>query len=108
MKGTYLGEFEEVVLLAVAVQHEDAYGASIVGELEKQLRRSVNLGAVHSALSRLEEKGLVNSEMGGASATRGGRRKRLYKISTEGRSALREIHQIRNKMWELIPKTVMS
>jgi len=61
MKGTYLGEFEEVVLLAVAVQHQDAYGASIVGELEKQLKRSVNLGAVHSALSRLEEKGLVNS-----------------------------------------------
>ena len=107
MKGTYLGEFEEVVLLAVAVRHEDAYGASIVEELEKQLKRPVNLGAVHSSLTRLAEKGLVNSEMAEASATpiRGGRRKRLYKVTAAGRAALGEIHEIRNQMWKLIPKT---
>ncbi len=103
MKGTYLGEFEEVVLLAVALRYGEAYGAAIVSELEKQMNRSVNLGAVHSALNRLSEKGYVYSQMGGVSRERGGRRKRLYSVTPAGSQALREIHQIRNQMWELIP-----
>ncbi len=103
MKGTYLGEFEEVVLLAVALRYGEAYGAAIVSELEKQLDRPVNLGAVHSALNRLAEKGLVTSQMGGVTAERGGRRKRLYAVTPAGSRALREIRQIRNQMWALIP-----
>jgi DNA-binding PadR family transcriptional regulator len=107
MKGTYLGEFEEVVLLAVALRYGEAYGAAIVSELEKQLNRSVNLGAVHSALNRLAEKGLVTSQMGGVTAERGGRRKRLYAVTPAGSRALREIRQIRNQMWELIPEIAL-
>ncbi|GAB3698936.1 hypothetical protein GCM10027592_24480 [Spirosoma flavus] len=108
MKGTYLGEFEEVVLLAVAIRSGDAYGAAIVNEIEQQMNRSVNLGAVHSALNRLQEKGLVNSEMGGMTSERGGRRKRLYSATAYGRRALEEIRQLRNQMWEAIPRTAWS
>lgn len=108
MKGTYLGEFEEVVLLAVAIRTGDAYGAAVVNEIEQQLRRSVNLGAVHTALNRLEEKGLVKSEMGGATAERGGRSKRLFVVTALGRRALEEIRQIRNQMWDTIPKIAWS
>jgi DNA-binding PadR family transcriptional regulator len=107
MKGTYLGEFEEVVLLAVALRYGNAYGAAIVSELEKQMKRSVNLGAVHSALNRLAEKGLLTSEIGGVSAERGGRRKRLYRVTPAGSAALREIHHLRNGMWDLIPKIAL-
>ncbi len=108
MKGTYLGEFEEVVLLAVAIRSGDAYGAAIVNELEQQLGRSANLGAVHSALNRLQEKGLVDSQMGGMTSERGGRRKRLFSVTAYGRRALEEIRQIRNQMWADIPTTAWS
>ncbi len=107
MKGTYLGEFEEVVLLAVALRYGEAYGATIVSELEKQMNRSVNLGAVHSALNRLAEKGLVSSYMGGETAERGGRRKRLYTLTPAGSKALREVRELRNGLWDLIPKIAL-
>lgn len=105
MKGTYLGEFEEVVLLAVAIRSGDAYGAAVVNEIEQQMDRSVNLGAVHSALNRLQEKGLVSSEMGGMTPERGGRRKRLYNVTAYGRRVLDEVRQLRNQMWNAIPDT---
>lgn len=108
MKGTYLGEFEEVVLLAVAIRSGDAYGAAVVTEIEQQMDRSVNLGAVHSALNRLAEKGLVTSELGGMTAERGGRRKRLYSVTTAGQRALQEIRHVRNQMWDSIPNTVWT
>ncbi|MBO0936470.1 PadR family transcriptional regulator [Fibrella sp. HMF5335] len=108
MKGTYLGEFEEVVLLAVAIRVGAAYGATVVGEIEQQMGRSVNLGAVHSALHRLQEKGLVTSEVGGVTAERGGRRKRLYVLTGAGRRALEEVRQLRNQMWDAIPQTAWS
>lgn len=105
MKGTYLGEFEEVVLLAVAIHSGDAYGAAVVSEIEQQMNRPVNLGAVHAALNRLQEKGLVNSEMGGVTPERGGRRKRLYSVTADGRRAFEEVRQLRNQMWAAIPNT---
>ena len=108
MKGTYLGEFEEVVLLAVAIRSGDAYGAAVVTEIEQQMDRSVSLGAVHSALNRLQEKGLVSSQMGGMTAERGGRRKRLFLVTAYGRRALDEIRQLRNQMWASIPETAWS
>jgi PadR family transcriptional regulator PadR len=108
MKGTYLGEFEEVVLLAVAIRSGDAYGAAVTTEIEQQMGRSVNLGAVHSALHRLEEKGLVISHMGGVTSERGGRRKRLYSTTSAGKVALQEARQLRNQMWESIPQTAWA
>jgi DNA-binding PadR family transcriptional regulator len=108
MKGTNLGEFEEVVLLAVAIRSGEAYGAAVTTELERQMARSVSLGAVHAALHRLEEKGLVRSQMGGATAERGGRRKRLYEVTAYGRRALEEIRQLRNQLWAAIPQTAWT
>jgi DNA-binding PadR family transcriptional regulator len=67
------------------------------------MNRSVNLGAVHSALNRLAEKGYVTSRMGGVTPERGGRRKRIYLVTPAGSHALREIRQLRNQMWDLIP-----
>ena len=104
MKRTYLGEFEEVVLLTAAVLNGHAYGVSITEELEKQTGRQVSISAVHAALSRLEEKGFVSSRMGGATPERGGRRKRLFSVTVAGNRALQEIQEIRSHLWSLIPK----
>jgi PadR family transcriptional regulator PadR len=108
MKGTYLGEFEEVVLLTVGVLYNDAYGVAITEELERQSGRPVSISAVHSALSRLQEKGLVSSRMGGATAERGGRRKRLFTVTVAGNRALQDIRELRNNLWNLIPKTAFE
>lgn len=107
MRGTYLGEFEEVVLLTVAVLYDEAYGVIITEELERQTGRSVSISAVHAALSRLEEKGFVNSRMGGATQERGGRRKRYFTVTVAGSRALREIHETRNQLWGLISKAAL-
>ena len=104
MKRTFLGEFEEIVLLAVAILSGDAYGAAITNEIEQQMGRSVNLGAVHASLHRLEEKGLLSSRMGGATAERGGRSKRLFTVTMAGTRALDSVREIRNRMWDTIPK----
>jgi hypothetical protein len=66
MKGTYLGEFEELVLLTVGILYDDAYGLAIVDELEKQTGRNVMISSAHKALVRLEDKGYLKSKMGGA------------------------------------------
>ncbi len=78
MKGTNLGEFEELVLLTIAALVNDAYSVAICDELTKVTGRSAKLGVVHAVLNRLEEKGLVKSKLGEATSTRGGKRKRYY------------------------------
>ncbi len=108
MKGTSIGEFEELVLLAVGIQHNEAYGFSITEELEKQTGRTINMRAVHTALYRLEEKGLVQSQLGGATKERGGRRKRLFGLTPNGRTAIIEMREARDKLWSLIPKVVIE
>ena len=74
MRRTYLGEFEEIVLLTVAILGDGAYGVAITEEIEQQAGRSVSISAVHAALQRLEEKEMLSSYMGDATAERGGRR----------------------------------
>ena len=103
MKGTYLGEFEELVLLVVGILYENAYGVTVAEEIEKQTGRTVSISAVHTALYRLEEKGFVKSALGGATQARGGRRKRIYLITAAGKAALSEVRLMRNRLWELIP-----
>src|ERR1044071_3083264 len=90
MKGTYIGEFEELVLLTVGILFDDAYGLAIVDELEKQTERTVMMSSVHKALVRLEEKGYLKSHLGGATETRGGRDKRLYTLTQTGVKALNQ------------------
>ena len=100
----YLGELEELILLIVALLNKEAYGVSITEELKKQASREISISATHAALHRLEEKGFVKSKLGGASAERGGRRKRLFTITTYGRNALEELRDTRNVIWSLIAK----
>ncbi len=104
MKNKGLGEFEELVLLAVCILGEEAYGISVKQEVEKHSGRSILLGAVHITLYRLQDKGLLRSVMGGATGQRGGRRKRLFTITDAGMQQLRAAQQVRQKMWQLIPQ----
>jgi DNA-binding PadR family transcriptional regulator len=106
MKGTYLGEFEELVLLSVGILFDDAYGLAIVDELEKQTGRNVMISSVHKALVRLEEKGYLKSRMGGSTGMRGGRDKRLYQLTQAGKKVLAESRELRNDMWKQVPKIV--
>lgn len=99
MKRTYLGEFEEIVLLAVAVLDGQAYGVVLMHEIIEQTGRSVRLNQVHSALQRLEEKGMVSSEMGEPTNERGGRRKRLFSVTAYGHRTLQEIQEVRVSFW---------
>lgn len=95
MKGTFLGEFQELVLLAILRLESEAYGVAIQRDIADRANRSISRGALHSALMRLEEKGLISSVFGGATKERGGRRKRLYQITNLGRNALKEAYQVR-------------
>lgn len=103
-----LGEFEELVLLMVASQHNTAYGVSILEGLEKDLERKVNISAVHVALKRMEEKGFVKSRFGGITEDRGGRRKKYYVISAMGKRMLDEQYELRNSIYKRIPKISFS
>jgi PadR family transcriptional regulator PadR len=104
----YLGEFEELVLLTVAVLDGGAYGVTIAAELKQRTDRIISLSGVHIALYRLEEKGFVRSELGGATTARGGRRKRLFSITATGRLTLGEMRQVRNELWDSIPNPSWS
>jgi DNA-binding PadR family transcriptional regulator len=101
---SYLGEFEELVLTMVGILGDEAYGKSIIQEVKDRLDRDVSLSAVHVTLYRLEDKGYVTSEMGGATAQRGGRRKRFFRITNAGMAILQEMKEGRQQLWKLIPQ----
>ncbi|MFZ6009903.1 MAG: PadR family transcriptional regulator [Bacteroidota bacterium] len=103
MKETRLGEFEEVILLLVGILGEEAYAFNIAEEFEVQTERAVSIGAVHSTLNRLEEKGFLTSEMGKATAERGGRRKRIYVITAYGRRILKASRDFKVSLWKQYP-----
>ena len=98
-----IGEFEEVVLLTVAIRYENAYGISIKEEIEKRLKRKVSVGAMRTALNRLEKKGFLVSEFGEATAVRGGKRKRFFKVTPHGKDALDRVMETRKQLWDAIP-----
>lgn len=106
MKGTSLGEFEELVLLSVGILFDDAYGLAIVDELQAKTGRNIMISAVHKTLVRLEEKGYLKSRMGAGTNTRGGRAKRLYTLTRDGIVVLNEMRDLRNAMWKEVPKMV--
>ncbi len=108
MKGFQLGEFEEIVLLTVAILSGDAYGVSIKKDIEERLQRSVSVGALQAALRRMEDKGYLNSSFGESTARRGGKRKRYFEITSLGKQALAYTKDTRNQMWNAIPKTVLE
>ena len=103
MKGTYLGEFQEIVLLTVLLLDDNAYGVSIQEEIEARTNRQLSRGALHTALTRLSDKGFITSSYGGATKKRGGRRKRFYQVTNLGKQAIQEARRIREELWSLIP-----
>lgn len=108
MKGTYLGEFQELVLLTILVLGENAYGVTIQDELGVRTGRKISRGALHTALTRLDEKGFIQSEYGGATAERGGRRKRFYQVTNLGTKALEESKNLRDELWSEVPAIALK
>lgn len=103
-----LREFEELVLLAVLIAGEEAYGAALQEVLAKEANRDVSLGAIYTALDRLDKKGFVRSEMGDPTPVRGGRRKREYRLTPEGLEHVMEARRIRDRMWEQVDPELMG
>lgn len=108
MKEPSLGEFEELVLLAVAAQHDQAYGVSIQSSLEEHLDKKLNISAIHVALKRMVDKGFVQSQFGGITKSRGGRRKKFYIITAFGKKMLDNKYQVRTSLYQQIPKITFS
>jgi DNA-binding PadR family transcriptional regulator len=97
----YLGEFEELVLLAIQGLRDDAYGVSIRDLIEQETSRNVSFGAIYTTLDRLKNKGYVSSRQGEPTQERGGRAKRYFKIEGLGETALTEAQNARNRMERL-------
>ncbi len=109
MRKTYLGELEEIVLLVVATLYKtEAYGVAITQKIVEETGRDISVSAVHATLHRLEEKGFLKSITGGATAERGGRRKRFFMLNTAGQKALRDIRHLREQLWQQVPAKAMS
>ena len=104
----HLGEFEEVVMLTVAILHGEAYGVSIIEEIETRLNRSVSIGSLQTVLKRLEDKGYLSSKLGESTKVRGGKRKRFFKVTKYGQKVLQETREQRQQLWQAIPKAAFE
>ena len=100
-KSNYIGEFEELVLLAILSQGDNAYGVTIRQALEEATNRSITIGSLYTTLSRLQEKGLVESWVGDPTAERGGRAKKHYRVKGSAESLLREVQSARQRLMQL-------
>lgn len=103
MERGYLGEFELMILLTVIHLGDEAYGVPISREMEKQRRRGVSVGSVYAALERLEQKGLVKSEIGDPTPERGGKAKRYFRVTKEGLRQLHKTRRVLTAMWKGLP-----
>ena len=108
MKKYQLGEFEEVVMLTVGVLYKDAYGVSIKKEIESRLNRNVSVGALQTALRRLEDKGYLKSFEGEITEERAGRPKKYFQITAYGKKALEYTKETREELWNAIPKMALN
>jgi PadR family transcriptional regulator PadR len=108
MKKFQLGEFEEIVILTIAVLYKEAYGVAIKKDIETRLARNVSMGAMHTALVRLEDKGYIKSFNGDASEERMGRPRRYYQITALGKKAMEYSRNTRNELWNSIPKVALD
>lgn len=98
MKG-YLGEFEELVLLTIANLNDQAYGVAILEDIQVRANRKLSIGALHSTLTRLDEKGYITSYLGDPTNERGGRRKRYFELTSLAISGLNEMKALRDQLW---------
>lgn len=108
MKKFPLGEFEEIVMLTVGILYQEAYGVSIKKEIEDRLARRVSVGALQSALQRLERKGYLRSYEGERTEKRIGRPKRYFEITMTGKEAIEYTRTTRNELWNAIPKLALD
>lgn len=108
MKGAYLGELEELILLTCGVLYPDAYGVAVMDEIEKRASRSLNISAVHAVLTRLEDKGYLKSKMTSPTQERGGRRKRVFLLTASGKRALEEVNALRTQLYKQIPRVALQ
>jgi DNA-binding PadR family transcriptional regulator len=104
MKGENIGEFEELVLLAVRGLGDDATGATVQETIEREAGRSASLGAIYAALDRGHRKGLVESWLADPTPVQGGRRRRHYALTPDGEEALRESRRVREALWRVTPE----
>lgn len=100
MKSEHLGEFEEMVLLCVCSLGDEATGARIQAALEAEAGRRASLGSIYAALDRLARKGAVESWLGEPRPERGGRARRHYRVTREGRAALGALRHVRERLWK--------
>lgn len=103
-RSAFLGEFELMVLLAVIRLDDDAYGVPISNELQLVTGRNVTLGSVYAALERLSRKGFVDSRLADPTSQRGGRAKRYFRATSEGRSAIENSRAALTRLWRGIPR----
>lgn len=103
-----LGEFEEIVMLTVGILYDEAYGVAVKKEIEERLTRKVSVGALQSALKRLEQKGYLSSREGESTSNRGGRPRRYFTITALGKQAIEYTHEMRNQLYEAIPKIALD
>lgn len=103
-----LGEFEEIVLLTVGILYKEAYGISIKKEIESRLSRGVSVGALQTALKRLEDKGYIKSNEGESTEERAGRPKRYFMITALGKKAIEYSKSTREQLFNAIPKIVLN
>ncbi|HMJ70239.1 MAG TPA: helix-turn-helix transcriptional regulator [Cyclobacteriaceae bacterium] len=103
-----LGEFEEIVMLTIGVLGENAYGLAIKEEIERRLNRPVSMGALHTGLYRLEQKGYLKSKLGKATKVRGGKPKRFFIVTSGGQRILKKAMESRQQLWSDIPEGVFK
>lgn len=103
-KGSHLGDLEELMLLAVMRLGDDAHGGTIRGALKRLARRTASISTIYVTLTRLEEKGYARSWKGEPTAERGGKAKRHYEVTPEGLEVLRQVREVRERMWADAPE----
>lgn len=108
MKKYNLGEFEEIIMLTIGILYKEAYGVAIKKEIESRLARRVSMGAMHTALVRLEDKGYIKSNPGEATEERMGRPRRYYQLTALGKKAMEYAKTTRNELWKAIPKVALE
>ena len=108
MKRTGIGEFEELVLLAICVLNNEANSIAIKEEVEQRTQRSLNISAIQTTLYRMEDKGLLNSKFGESNSARGGKRKRMFSVTAFGLKSLSELKELRANLWQDIPNVIFN
>ena len=103
-----VGEFEEIVLLAVGVLHGNAYGVTIKEEIEQRTKRNVTVGALQVTLRRLEKKGFLTSKHADPDASRGGRPKLYFTLTAYGKKTLQDTLEVRIGFWKSLPETILK